>query len=205
VLGRHVLVAGAITAAFAAPFLQTRDPSLGLVELARHEGWLAPSRFFRRILDAAGGLGPVARVAFPLALAAALFLIARELVRRAPRLTPEAEGAAWGWGLLFLMLLGPVLLPWYVTWVLPLAWLLPRVPRLVTLGVSVALSVSQFTAEPARFPHAYNANVWFGHWIVTPVVIGLLVWLGFDLVRRIGSRTPLEAEPGEVPAHADQG
>ena len=66
------------------------------------------------------------------------------------------------------MLLGPILLPWYVVWALPLVWLLPRVPRLVLLGTSVALGVSQWTAEPARFPGAYDTNVLIGHYVITP-------------------------------------
>ena len=39
----------------AAPFLNASDPTLGLVELAGHEGWLAPSRFFRRLFDGVSG------------------------------------------------------------------------------------------------------------------------------------------------------
>lgn len=203
----HAALIGAIALAFAAPFLQTKDPTLGMVELARHEGWLAPSRFFRRVLDAVSGdtLGVLARVAFPLVLLAALVLIGRSLLRRGPGLTPAAQGGAWGWGLLFLMLLGPVLLPWYVTWALPLAWLLPRVPRVVFLSVGACLTVSQFVAEPASFRAAYDANVWFGHYVLTPVVIGLLVWLGVDLVRRIRAGAPLEDQPAPVPAEPGQG
>ena len=89
-----------------------------------------------------------------------------------------------GVGAPVLMLLGPVLLPWYVTWALPLVWLLPRVPRLVLLGTAVALGVSQWTAEPARFPGAYDANVLFGHYVITPLVIALLGWLLLDGWRR---------------------
>jgi hypothetical protein len=100
------------------------------------------------------------------------------------------------------MLLGPVLLPWYVVWTLPLAWLLPRVPRAVLLGTSVALTVSQWTSEPAGFPAAYDANVLFGHYVLTPVVIGLLAWLLLDLWRRARSGRPLEDAPDEVPAAA---
>ena len=195
-------VAGAISLVCAAPFLQTKDPSLGMVELAGHEGWLAPSRFFRRLLDAVSGdtSGVVARVVFPVLLVGALFLIVRSLVRRAPDLTPAAQGGAWGLGLLFLMLLGPVLMPWYVTWALPLAWLLPRVPRTVLIGTGVALTVSQFAVEPALFHSAFEANQFLGHYVLTPVVIGLLVWLLADLVRRARSCAPLEEEPGDVPA-----
>jgi len=200
----HVAVAGGLALAFALPFLQTEDPTLGMLELASHEGWLAPSRLFRRALDAISGdaLGILARVVFPAILLGALFLIARSLVRRAGSLTPIGHGAAWGWGLLCLMLLGPVLLPWYVTWALPLVWLLPRVPRTVLIGTGTALTVSQWTSEPARFPAAYDANVLFGHYVVTPLVAGLLVWLLADLWRRSRSGAPLEDEPRDVAAAA---
>src|SRR3990170_4399442 len=132
VAASHVVVAGGLALVFAAPFLQSEDPTLGMLDLTKHEGWLAPSRLFRRALDAASGhalgvVGVVARVVFPALLLGALFLIGRSLVRRARTLGALGEGAGWGWGLLCLMLLGPVLLPWYVTWALPLAWLLPRV------------------------------------------------------------------------------
>jgi len=200
----HAGVAAGLALLFGLPFLNTEDPSLGMLELASHEGWLAPSRLFRRTLDAISGdaLGVVARGVLPVVLLGALFLIARSLVRRAPSPTPLAEGGGWAWGLLCLMLLGPVLLPWYVTWAMPLAWLLPRVPRNVLIGTGVALTVSQWTSEPARFVAAYRANIWFGHYVVTPVVVGLLVWLLHDLWRRARAAAPLEDEPDEVPAPA---
>ncbi len=203
----HLAVAGGLALAFAAPFLQTEDPSLGMVELAGHEGWLAPSRLFRRLLDAlsGGSLGGVPRVVFPLLLVAAVAAIARSLARGRPGVPPSAQGAGWGWGLLALMLLGPVLLPWYVAWALPLAWLLPRVPLAVLVATGTALTLSQFTAEPARFGAAYDANLFFGHYAVTPVVIGLLVWLASDFVRCLRSGASLEEEPRDVPAGAREG
>ncbi len=202
----HGAVVGGIGAAFAVPFMQTRDPTLGLWELARHEAWLAPSGLFHRMLDAVSGdtLGVVVRFVFPALFLVALFVIARSLARRAPDVTPTAQAAAWGWGLLFLMLLAPVLLPWYVAWALSLAWALPRVPRIALLGASTALTVSQFTSEPTLFPHAYNANLWWGHWAVTPVVIALLVWAGLDFRRRVREGAPLE-EQREVAAPAGHG
>ena len=203
----HVGVAACLGALFAAPFIQTKDPSLGMVELAQHEGWLAPSRLFRRLLDAVSGgtLGVVARVAFPLAIALVMFVIARALARRAYSVDVAAQGATWGWALLFLMLLGPVLLPWYVTWTLPLVWLLPRSPRVTLVGIGAALTVSQFTSEPALFARAYDANLLFGHYVVTPVVIGLLGWLSFDLWRRLRDGLPLEEEAREIAPAARDG
>ena len=200
----HVGAAAALGLLAAIPFLNASDPTLGGLELASHEGWLAPSRLFHRVVDALTGdaLGFVPRVVFPVLLLGALFLIARAIVRRAPRIRPPLVGAAWGWGLLCLMLLGPVLLPWYVTWALPLGWLLPRVPRIVLIGTGLALIVSQWTSEPGRFEAAYEANLWVGHWVITPVVIALLGWLLLDLWRRSRSGAPLEDEPGEVAAAA---
>ncbi|HET7234950.1 MAG TPA: glycosyltransferase 87 family protein [Actinomycetota bacterium] len=206
-LAPHVAIAALLGLVAAAPFLNTSDPTLGMAELATHEGWLAPSRFFRRLFDAVSGdaLGFVPRVVVPLLLVGALAAIARLVVRRAPAIGSALVGASWGWGLLALMLLGPVLLPWYVTWALPLAWLLPRVPRAVLVATGVALTLSQWTSEPASFARAYDANVLFGHYVITPVVIGLLGWLLVDLWRRTRADAPLEDEPDEVAAPAREG
>lgn len=215
-LAPPVAVAAALLLASALPFEQAHDPSLGMIELARHEEWLSPSRFFHRLLDALSGgtLGVAARFVFLPVLLVALFLVARSLVRRASAATslerrvcdatPASQGAAWAWGLLLLMLLGPVLMPWYVAWALPLAWLLPRVPRTVLIGTGVALTVSQFSVEPDRFHAAFDANLLFGHWLLAPAVFVLLVWLCVDLVRRARSDAPLEDEPHEVAADADE-
>ncbi len=207
----HAGLAAAIAAVFAAPFFNLHDPTLGILELAGHEGWLAPSRFFRRLLDAVSGdtLGGVARVAFALVLLTALVALMRAVWRSAQRTGDDRTavqelGAAWGWSLVLLMLLGPILLPWYVVWALPLVWLLPRVPRLVLLGTSVALGVSQWTAEPARFPGAYDANVLIGHYVITPVVIALLGWLLLDGWRRWRGGLALQDEEDEPDAAGEQ-
>jgi alpha-1,6-mannosyltransferase len=195
-----VALAAALGLAFAAPFLQTRDPTLGMLELAGHEGWLAPSRFFHRVLDVVS-TGWLARVAFGFALAGVVAVIGREVVRRRGR--PDEElGAEWGWALLFLVLLGPVLLPWYVAWVLPLAWLLPRVPRVVLVGLSVALIVSQLRTEPADLPQLYKTSLIVGHYVITPFVIYLLGWLSLDLWRRVRASAPL-GDQEEVAGRSD--
>lgn len=193
-------LAAGISAVFAAPFFQLHDPTLGMVELAGHQGWLAPSRLIARLMEAVGGdaLAGAARLVFAAVLLVAIVSLARHVARAGGSTDaaggPAAElGAAWGWSLLFLMLLGPVLLPWYVTWGLPLVWLLPRVPRWTLLGVSTALAVSQFTAEPDRYPHAYNANVLIGHYVIAPLVAVALVWLLVDAARRLRAGTVLRA------------
>jgi hypothetical protein len=196
----HLGIAAAIGLAFAISYVQTQDPTLGMAELAGHEGWLAPSRLFRRILDAVSGdaSGWVARLGFALLLVLTTVAIARHVARRRPG--PAELGAAWGWALLALMMLGPVLLPWYVTWTLPLAVLLPRVPRAVLLATSTALAVSQWAAEPSRFPSAYDANVIVGHYVLTPVIVVATVFLLWDLRRRLSAGAPLVDEMPEVPA-----
>src|SRR3970282_2184889 len=119
----HLALASVLGLAAAAPFLNASDPTLGMAELATHEGWLAPSRFLRRLFDAIGGdaRGLVPRVLLPLVLAGAVVAIARGVLRRAPAIGAALVGASWGWGLLVLMLLGPVLLAWYVAWALAAA------------------------------------------------------------------------------------
>jgi hypothetical protein len=202
VLAAHAGVAGGVALLAAAPYLNTSDPTLGVLELATHEGWLAPSRLFHRLFDAVGGdaLASFPRIVFPLVFMAAIVAIGRRMVDGPAETT--RVGAAWGWSLLCLTLLGPVLLPWYVTWTLPLAWLLPRVPTIVLIGTTLGLAVSQWTSEPANFASAYDANLLFGHYVLTPLVIGLLVWLLVDLWRRVRNRAPLEDEPHQVPAPA---
>ena len=191
-------LAAAIAVVVAAPFAQMQDPSFGMVELAGHEGWLAPSRLVRRFLDAVSfdTLGVVARIGFAVTLIVCVVALARRTARTAS--TTEL-GAAWGWSLLLLMLLGPVLLPWYVAWSLPLVWLLPRVPRAVLVGTGVALTLSQWTTEPTRYPGAYDANVLIGHYVLTPLVLAGAVWLLLDLRRRLRMGLPLGAE--DEPAH----
>jgi hypothetical protein len=191
----------------AAPFFQWHDPTLGMLELSSHEGWLAPSRFFRRVLDAISGdaLGVVARVAFAVALVAAVVWLVRGVARAAASGRPALELlGGWGWALLALTLLGPVLLPWYLAWSLPLIWILPRVPRVSLIALSVVLALSQWTAEPLRFPDAYNLNILIGHYALTPIVIGLLVWLGLDLHRRRSIPLALYDEEGREPAETRQ-
>jgi hypothetical protein len=203
----HAALAFVVVVAVAVPFLQWHDPTLGMLELSSHEGWLAPSRFFRRVLDAISGdaLGVVARVVFAAALVVTVVWLVRGIARAAASGRPVLELlGGWGWALLVLTLLGPVLLPWYLAWSLPLIWILPRVPRVSLIALSVVLALSQWTAEPLRFPEAYDLNVLIGHYALTPIVIGLLVWLGLDLRRRLSIPLALHDEERREPADTRQ-
>jgi alpha-1,6-mannosyltransferase len=183
----HVGTVALLGIGFSAPFLQVHDPTLGMLELAGHEGWLAPSPTIRKLVGAIsfGTLGWTVRVAFAILLILAVGGLARDVARRARDRSPRELGAAMGWSLVLLMLLGPVLLPWYVTWALPLAWLLPRAPRAALITTGVGLALAQWSTEPLRYPGAFRVNLWVGHWIVVPVVTGLLIWTLVDLRLRL--------------------
>lgn len=202
----HAGLAFAIGLAFSAPFMQTDDPTLGMLELAGHEGWLAPSVLVRRIFTVLsfGTLGWLARVAFAAVLIVTFGLLARDVARRAVGETVETVGAAMGWSLVALMLLGPVLLPWYVAWALPLAWLLPRAPRATLIAAGAALALAQWSTEPLRYPDAFSLNLWIGHWIVTPAMLVLVIWCIVDLRRRVVDRRPLH-DAERIPAEAGKG
>jgi hypothetical protein len=198
----HVGLAVGIGLLVAAPYLQTHDPTLGMLELAGHEGWLAPSVFVRKVFGwlSFGTLGWLARVVFALVLVVTFVRLARDVARRAVDRAPlEDLGAAMGWSLVTLMLLGPVLLPWYVAWALPLVWLLPRPPRATLLAAAAALALAQWSTEPLRYPDAFDVNLFIGHWIVTPVMLVLALWCIADLRRRVLGRLPLH-EPERVPS-----
>ncbi|MEX2274117.1 MAG: hypothetical protein WEA10_00925 [Actinomycetota bacterium] len=202
----HLAVAGGLFFSVAGWFLQRQDPSLGMVELLGHSGWLAPSRLFGRLaeglgevvgVDAVGTAGQViVRFSFSAVLTLTVVALCVSVWRRAERggLDVAAQGAHWGWALMALMLLGPVLLPWYVVWTLPLAFLLPRVPRIALFIATAALALSQWTSDPVKFPGAYDLNVLFGHYVLAPALTAVLVWMLLDLFRRVRSGAPLEEE-----------
>lgn len=190
----HAGLAVAIGLVFAARYMQAEDPSLGMIELAGHEGWLAPSGMVGKIFGwlSFGTLGWLSRVAFAVVLAVTFLRLAHDVARRGAAGEHTASiAAAIGWSLLVLMLLGPVLLPWYAAWALPLVWLLPRPARVTTIVAGLALAMVQWTTEPLRYPDAFNVNLAIGHWIVTPTLLGLAIWCVVDLRRRVIERLPL--------------
>jgi alpha-1,6-mannosyltransferase len=212
----HIGVVAAITLAFALPYMQTKDPSLGMVTLAGNEGWLAPSVGLGRVLDVVslGTMGWLVRLAFGAVLLWAFVRIARQVWRHphgrsAGRPVHPADpddripasnaafaadarsvGATWGWAVVLLTLLGPVLLPWYVVWSLPVVWLLPRSARTALIATSALLAVTLWSAEPLRYPGAFNVDLFVGRWIVTPVFLLLLLRALRDLNRRLSLGLP---------------
>jgi alpha-1,6-mannosyltransferase len=212
-LGAHGGVALLVGLPFIVPFMQTEDPTLGQLELASREGWLAPSRFvytaLRGLATALAGqagkevVSLSVRVVFAAVLLVAMAALLRHLARAPGRIEPIHVVASMGWGVLFTLMLAPLLLPWYVAWVVPLIWLTPRPAREAAILASVALTVTELIAEPSRAPGAWEAMVFGLHWIATPVVLGGLVLLLIEFRRRVrlgpgpGDRDPLLSEgPG---------
>src|SRR5918992_1139690 len=210
-LGLHVAVAAAVAVPFVVPFMQAEDPTLGTLELTSRQGWLAPSRFVlvlvRGAAEALGGnvaydaASLIVRIAFPLLFVWVMVALLRHLGREPGTLEPEVVVAALGWASLMSFLVSPVLLPWYVAWVLPLAWFLPNPARGGAVLVSVALAITELLAEPSRSPDVWEAMVFGLHWVATPIVLLVLVRLVLDLRRRLalapaaGPSSPLLLEP----------
>jgi alpha-1,6-mannosyltransferase len=202
----HVGLAVAITVVFAVPFFQWQDPTLGMLELAGHSGWLAPAAVGSHLLDMLTfhTLGWVVRVLAGLVLVRWISRLSIAVWRRttgtdvagAPVMSPREQAATWGWALMLLMLLGPVLLPWYVTWALPLAWVLPKTPRTTLLAVSSILGATLWSTEAMRYPGAFTLNVFVGNWIAVPIILALLIALIRDLRSRIETGALFEDEIG---------
>jgi hypothetical protein len=202
-IAKHVGVCAGIALVVSLPFIQTKNPTLGMLELVHHDSWMAPPAFLERLFEAigrgiAGSVGgsigvDLARFAVFAALAIGLVMIGTQVARLAPRADSLFLGAAWGWALLLMMLVSPTLFPWYFAWVVPVAWLMPRVPRRTLELACAALAASQLEVQTFRLPGWLQIKLAFGH----PLLIVLLVWFGLDLWRRLRNGVPLDVE--EIP------
>lgn len=187
-------IAAAVALPFVVPFLQTRDPTLGLSNLVPVQGWLAPSRLLAVTIGSVGRalgspvagevLGIVVRLVFPAVFFVALAGVIRHLARAPGRIGPEVVVAGMAWISLIGLMTSPLLLPWYVVWLLPLAWVLPRSARTAAVAMA-ALGVTQSVAEPSRAPGAWEVMVLGIHYVAGPVILALLVWVLRDLRKRL--------------------
>ncbi len=204
VAGAHIGTAMGIAFIAVVPFMQSSNPTLGMMDLMQHDSWIAPPALVERMLEAAGTViagdfggsaGVVlARIGMFAALAAGLFTIMRQVVRHAGEGSVSFLAAAWGWSFLLMMLFSPTLFPWYFAWMLPVAWALPRVPRR-TLELSfIALVTAQLTTENFRLPDWMHVDLAIGH----PILVIVLVWFLRDLYLRLKHDVPLDAETEEV-------
>jgi Glycosyltransferase family 87 len=221
-LGAHAGIAAVVAVPFIAPFFQTRDPTLGTLELSTRRGWLAPSAFAWKLLRGAGRvlgvpevgtvLGVLALIAFPVILGAVLVGLFRHLARDPGRITPEITVATMGWAMLIALMAAPLLLPWYAVAVMPFAWLLPRAARGGAIILAALLAITELVADPTSSPKLWEAMVIGLHWVASPLVLVLLVRLVLDLRRRLalgpsdGSMDPLLLEElGPVSVRPESG
>lgn len=209
-LGAHAAIGAAVALPFVVRFFSLEDPTMGQLELATRQGWLAPSRFLVVTLrgaaravagETAGELtSALIRLAFPVLLATVLFAIGRHLVRDRARIGPELIVASMGWATLFGLMMAPILLPWYAAWMIPLAWLLPKPARNGAIFISVALVLTELMSEPTRSPRVWEVMVIWLHWVATPIVLAVLVRLLLELRARLrmgpglGASDPLLVE-----------
>ena len=209
-LGAHVAIGAAVALPFVVRFFSLEDPTMGQLELATRQGWLAPSRFLVVTLrgavravagETAGELtSALVRLAFPVLLAIVLIAIGRHLVRDRARIGPELIVASMGWATLFGLMMAPILLPWYAAWMIPMAWLLPKPARNGAIFISVALVLTELMSEPTRSPRVWEVMVIWLHWVATPIVLAVLVRLLLELRARlrmgprVGAADPLLVE-----------
>jgi hypothetical protein len=218
---KHAGVAVLVALPFVIPFMQAEDPTLGTLELTSRQGWLAPSRFvlvtLRGAANAIGGevagdvVSVVVRLAFPLAFVWVLVVLLRHLIRARDGLDTVVVLGAMGWASLISLMVSPVLLPWYVAWLIPLAWILPRTARGGAVLISVALAITELVAEPSRAPRVWEAMVFGLHWVATPIILLVLIRLLLDLRRRTslppaeGFDDPLLADDSPPPGDGSAG
>jgi alpha-1,6-mannosyltransferase len=199
-LAGHIGLAAGISAFAAFPFMQSTNPTLGMVQIVQHASWIAPPELLERVFEGAGRLvagsagGEVgivlARLSMYAALLTGIFLVAKQVARKAPTQGLHYLAGSWGWALLLMMLFSPSLFPWYFCWVLPVAWALPMVPRRTLEIAFLALCTSQLTTENFQLPGWMHIDMPIGH----PLLVVLLVWFMRDLWLRLRHDVPLDAE-----------
>ena len=128
-------LAGITWLVIALPFLQRTNWSLGLVDVADNDSWMAAGQIVVRVFSFGGsllggepvsdGMEALAR-ALLFGTAAMIVAILGRRIWLDPRARrPDALVAAWGWGFLAVLLCSPVMYSWYLMWVLPIAWVPP--------------------------------------------------------------------------------
>jgi alpha-1,6-mannosyltransferase len=204
VLFRYLGAVAGVWLLLALPFLQSENPTLGVAEASGHDSWMAPGQIVVRLSSGIAGaiagdglrdLGAsVARLSLFGFSALGVAMIARYIWRNPAAREPAALATAWGWALMVVILPSPVLFTWYFMWILPLAWLLPRVPRRAIVILASSFIVTQLVTEASRLPDPLQTlDLPFGH----PIAIAVCLWFLRDFLRRIRSDTPLDAETGE--------
>jgi hypothetical protein len=103
------------------------------------------------------------------------------------------QGAAWAWALLVVILASPVIQPWYLAWLLPVAWLLPTRVRNLAIGLSVLLAVAYSIAEPESVPSLSHWISLVGRYVIGPILLVVLGWFVVQTRRIAGGSSALES------------
>jgi hypothetical protein len=129
-------------------------------------------------------------------LVGGIFAVGRSLVRRtaAGGISAGAVGAGWAWSLLLLQVLNLVFLPWYLIWVLPIAWLLPYQGRRFLVAMSVIQMFALVVADQELLPTAHNRGAWVALFLLAPLILLLAIDPVKSLVVRLRNGAELEAD-----------
>jgi hypothetical protein len=185
-----------MTAVLLAPFGYSRSVVSAFATLLSRVGWASPVRLVAlKAADAGAALGSpgagdaaaaVVKAGFTGLGILVLLLILRGMRRDGPRV---GEADAWGWGLLIVSLCAAYLLPWYAAWFVPVLALSSRdAPVAIGMGVAALLGVTGVPAEPAFDPGTWSGMLLAVHYVIAPIMLGLLVALVLDLRRGLRDR-----------------
>jgi hypothetical protein len=201
---QHLAILVGVTVPVVAPFLRRENPTLGQGQLATHIG-PTPANWIREIAEGIGDIispsggelmSDVIRVLAVVLLVGGIFAVGRSLVRRAAAggISAGAVGAGWAWSLLLLQVLNLVFLPWYLIWVLPIAWLLPYQGRRFLVAMSVIQMFALVVADQELLPTAHNRGAWVALFLLAPLILLLAIDPVKSLVVRLRNGAELEAD-----------
>jgi hypothetical protein len=173
----HTLVALGIVAAVSAPFSAGARTLRTFATLTSVEGWASGPRLVARGAEALGRAmtsGTGAGFGKPVyAIFLAAFALAFVRLLASNETTP---GHAWGASMMVLALAAPYLLPWYSAWFLPMVpFLLDRRLAAIAIVVSLLLALTGIPAEPSFDPGVWRDMVLAVHYVVAPLMLGLLM------------------------------
>jgi Dolichyl-phosphate-mannose-protein mannosyltransferase len=185
----HAAVVIAVALPLAFPFLSMSSPFGGLAENYVHASfsspWLFTASAFKHLhLSDVHLIALILRWGSRAALLAVFVAATTMVLRLAHRQRSwQSEGAAYGWILLLYIVTSPQVWPWYFLWILPVAWLLPTLPRTAVLGCCAVLPIF-VSVSPEFFPDLYNSLVYVEISLVASALLVLIWLLVKDLVRR---------------------
>jgi hypothetical protein len=214
----HAFVVGAVVVVVSAPLFQTHDPTFGASTLSRFGGLLAPTSFLHSVVRSiASGIGgsagadALSTLVLALLPLVFLFVFAALLIEASRAMTIGRSSLesdpAWllivcGWAVLLFLLASPAVWPWYFVWILPLAWVLPSLPRVAIAVMSAVLPVVLVLAGTTLSHELIRDLQLFA---VAPGILLLLTFLLVEVRRRLrtGTLLPVESHPSRRPHPVD--